>query len=519
MYDLMICEDKPVILMGLKKLISGFDLPIGEIYLAEDGQQALQIFSEHNIDLVVTDIRMPGCDGLSLIHQLQQQRSGFQCIIISGYNDFSYAKTAIHLGIDSYLLKPVETEELRASLVRCIDKLTRNVSQKQILSGILLNQMQEAWGDALPGETVSLLLGTQDHFFRAAPYGLLAFHLNSGSALSPKAVRQKTAAFLTDKFTHFLLLPVYERFFCVVINLSDAEKKKFCALRPDLEVFLSRLKDNDAAEVYCGISLCANSIFELKDIAVSAERALANRFLGKKEFAFSQDSHALCSAKNKDQILQHCTALCQGLRLPEIQTVQKECDILFAKFNTVALSVQTIPDCLRNVDTFIHQELADTSDMFSILHICNDADTLEQLKDHVTHLLMAFCRQRLLNAQFNQDPVSQAIEYMEKNYAKPLNLAVLANVVSLNYTYFSSIFKNRTGMTVTAYLQNLRIQKAKQLLISTDDKVCEIARKAGFTDARYFEKLFKNCENITPSEYRKQLAVFMEHEQSDDPTS
>lgn len=510
MYDLMICEDKPIILMGLKKMISGFDLPIDEIFLAQDGQQALQIFSEHSIDLVVTDIRMPGCDGLSLIHQLQQSSSSLQCIIISGYNDFSYAKTAIHLGIDSYLLKPVEPEELRASLIRCIDKLTRNVSQKQILSGILLNQMQEAWGDVLTEQTVSLIQKTQDHFFRAAPFGILAFHQNANSPLSVKAIQDKTAAFLSGHFRHCLLLPVYGRFFCAIINLSETERKRFDRFGPALETFLSQLEAETSAELFCGISPCADSIFQLKDIAVNAECALAGRFAAGESRTFSYNSQALCPDKKKNQILQHCDALCQALRLPEVHAVQRECDALFSKFSIFAPSVQTIPTCMRSLDSFMRQELSCDPAAFSVLHLCCDADTLEELKAKVSQVLMDFCRQRLSSAQFNQDPVAQAIEYMEKNYAKPLNLAVLANVVSLNYTYFSSIFKNKTGMSVTAYLQNLRIQKAKQLLTSTDDKVCEVARKTGFTDARYFEKLFKSCENITPSEYRRQLAVFMD---------
>lgn len=144
----------------------------------------------------------------------------------------------------------------------------------------------------------------------------------------------------------------------------------------------------------------------------------------------------------------------------------------------------------------------------SLLSISDGADTLEQLEASVRQNLQNFCRQRLKNRWVKQDAVSQAIEYMEQNYHKPLTLTILANVVSLNYTYFSSIFKSRTGMSVITYLQNLRIQKAKELLVSSDDKICEIAHKTGFTDERYFEKLFKQCETITPSEYRKRLASF-----------
>ena len=108
----------------------------------------------------------------------------------------------------------------------------------------------------------------------------------------------------------------------------------------------------------------------------------------------------------------------------------------------------------------------------------------------------------------SQDAVSQAIEYMEKNYQKPLTLTILANVVSLNYTYFSNMFKSKTGISVTAHLQNLRIQKAKEMLVSTNDRIREVAHKAGFTDERYFEKLFKRYEGMTPSEYREKLRSF-----------
>jgi len=108
MYNLLICEDEPLIRIGLQKIIQGFDLPIGEISLAEDGMESLKIFHEKNICLVLTDIEMPGLDGLDLVSRMLKIKNELQCIIISGYNKFTYAQTAIKLGIQDYLLKPVD---------------------------------------------------------------------------------------------------------------------------------------------------------------------------------------------------------------------------------------------------------------------------------------------------------------------------------------------------------------------------------------------------------------------------
>lgn len=166
---------------------------------------------------------------------------------------------------------------------------------------------------------------------------------------------------------------------------------------------------------------------------------------------------------------------------------------------------QTLPSCLRRIELFLQQNLGDSA---PLINATGGADTLAQLKSQLKRELLELCRTRLKKRMATQDAVAQAIDYMEKNYQKPLTLTVLANVVSLNYTYFSNIFKARTGVSVTAYLQNIRMQRAKELLISTSDRIREVAHKAGFSDERYFEKLFKRNEGMTPTEYRDMLQNF-----------
>lgn len=509
MIDLLICEDKPIVLMGLKKLTESLALPLGQIYLAQDGEQAFELFAAHPISLVMTDIQMPGCNGLQLLRRMQQLRGGFQAVIISGHNDFEYAKTAIHLGIEDYLLKPVDPGELRAALTRCINKLSQRQAQKQLISGILFDQICEAFGPRLPKETETLLRSTENAFFQAASFGAAAFHLDGGG--SAQNAMQAGTAQLVKQFPHFLTFPTGERSFFAVVALSaPGDSAVLVAL---LEDFAREFSAAGGARLCCGVALPVESIFQLREAALQAVGALCARFSLREERrnVFAWETVAPATLKAKALLDQRCDSLCADLRLPEISAVEPDLDNLFAVFAAQPGLYQSLPTCLQRIERFIQQELAGET-VPSLIYGMDSADTPAQLKSQVKGELLGLCRARLKKRMATQDAVAQAIDYMEKNYQKPLTLTILANVVSLNYTYFSNVFKARTGVSVTAHLQNIRMQKAKELLISTNDRIREVAHKSGFSDERYFEKLFKRSEGMTPSEYREKLRSFTDTE-------
>ncbi len=502
MTDLLICEDKYVVLMGLKKLVDSLGLPIGEIYPAQDAEQAFELFSRHHINLVMTDIQMPGASGLELLQRMQKLREDFQAVIISGYDDFEYAKTAIHLGIEDYLLKPVDPEELRAALSRCIEKLSRHKKQKQFISGILLEQLRAVWGRGLSPEGESILLSTDNRFFQAAAFSAAVFYLG-GSGGTEKLYRQLSAG-IRKKYQQLLMLPTLGRSCMAIIRLEGRDDI------PELKIFLSR-RLAQYPGTFCGISPAVDSIFNLKDAAMQAEGALCLRFTqgedGSGAFIWEPMNPSAMMAQTLT--MQLCDALCSELRLPEISEVEPGVDKLFNSILAHPALYEILPACLRRIDSFIQEELEQELES-PLIRLMAQSGSAQKLRAKVKRTLLKLCQSRLKSRMASQDAIAMAIDYMEKNYQKPLTLTLLANVVSLNYAYFSNIFKSRTGVSVTAYLQNIRLRRAKELLISTGDRVREIAHKVGFSDERYFEKLFKNSEGITPSEYRERLRSFTE---------
>ena len=503
MIDMLICEDKAVVLNGLKKLTESLELPVGEIFLAQNTQQAYEIFASRHILLVMTDIQLPDGNGLQLLQRMRSLQENFQAVIISGYDEFDYAKTAIQLGVEDYLLKPVDPNELHAALQRCIAKLSRRRDESQFFSGLLLKQLNEVWEKPLPAEAGELLLATDNRFLQSAEFASAVFCFDSAADFAKLYRRLETQ--LRRRFRQLLLFPSFGRSYFALIRLDGSDDVQI--LRAFLEHTLRQLSGDGCGRLFCGISRASNDIFSLKDAALQAESALCRRFAVCREpkTAFLWEPLPSAASDPRSQALQLCDALCVRLRLPEISAIDPGVDKLFGALAAEPALCQLIPDCLRRMDAFLQRELAEHPALVQLLFL---SDSLPQLRAQVKQALLELCRSRLKDRAANQDAVAVAIDYMKKNYQKPLTLTLLANVVSLNYAYFSNIFKARTGVSVTAYLQNIRMEKAKELLISTNDRIREVAHKAGFSNERYFEKLFKSIEGITPSGYREKVQSF-----------
>jgi len=122
-YRVVVCEDEPLLLTRLKRMIEGLDCGFTVVGAAENGREALDALGETGADLLITDIRMPVMDGIELIQKLQDEQPHLTCMLISGYGDFEYARTALRLGVCEYLLKPVSEEDLRRALLSIRERL------------------------------------------------------------------------------------------------------------------------------------------------------------------------------------------------------------------------------------------------------------------------------------------------------------------------------------------------------------------------------------------------------------
>lgn len=123
MYHVLICEDEPLIGLGLQKIIREFNFPVQKIDYFENSLEAYQYIQKNAVDIIITDIQMPHLNGLDFIQKVKRMYPDMQCIILSGYSDFSYAQSAIKLGVVDYLLKPIDKGELQKLLETCMERI------------------------------------------------------------------------------------------------------------------------------------------------------------------------------------------------------------------------------------------------------------------------------------------------------------------------------------------------------------------------------------------------------------
>ena len=358
-----------------------------------------------------------------------------------------------------------------------------------------------------------MLRATDMTFFTAHSFVYLSFYVDNLPYVPLEDAMDRVKAFLSERYAHFLLFPGCGRTFWGVLNVHPEEFSKLRELAVKLNQYLCRCKSEYSISMYCSISKPADEIFDLASTGEEAENELCARLLpnepDRRVFVPSSET------PENQELLAKMNSLAESLsfhlKFLSLHNVEKDIDELSCTLRQCYPSnARQIRPFLRMLDQRILEEQDEkekSSLLFSLVFNC---DNIKELEAQMRKNLIQFFNQHIKKKQICWDAVSHAIDYMERNYAKQLDLTILANIVSMNYTYFSGMFKKRTGMNVTTYLHKIRIRKAKELLANTDEKINEIAHAIGYHDERYFTKIFKRYENMTPSEYRSSLALPLE---------
>lgn len=501
MYKVLIVEDELFMREGLKNLIdwteAGFEI-IGE---ACDGEEALEFVKQNEVDLLITDIKIPVMNGLELIEAIKKENlpNKPEVIIISGYADFEYAKTAILHGVVNYILKPIEEEELIETLQKVKTRL-----QKRKAS------MEERETAKLKFNFEKILLQKKIDISKGIYLGILYFHdinkwLNN-------YLDEKIDSFINKINNHLngleakglvnILSEIGGKYYVVFKNKEDV-KKIFDSLKKSLDF---------ANELICG----ASSLFDRVELFEKAmDEAIYSLNFGlfyeQFEVVFYDNtlpiSKELLYTKDYDNKL--------------IEAIENGSDknSLIAVLEMMKEDIKANKFPLELVKVYINYILIRLSSYFSKigLNIESEIEAFSKLQSTLTNIdevyeaLKKTCTD--INEKFkqNQDSLSknmlleQLDRFIRKNYNKNITLKTVAQKYYLNPVYLGQLFKKHYGMYFNSYLQKIRIEEAKKLLKSTDMKIYEISQAVGYNDTDYFIQCFTKFCNMTPNQYRKRM--------------
>lgn len=458
LYHVLLVDDEPFITASLSQSIPWKNYQCEVSAIASNGMDALSILETMQIDIVITDIRMQQMSGLELCQILYTHYPHIQIIVISGYAEFSYAQRAIQYGILGYCLKPLEYEEIGLYLTKAISRLNENTqsyNQDDLLNALLDEDITPIVNYL---KTSSLLAS---HYYCAVFSGACPPIVTPSTEVMISIGKHQYGIISTVPFS----TPILENFLknpnnnCIGLSKNPVLPEQIPACMKEcqinsLQYFISpeckiqtTLSDDDCQTILNQIAswlTIANSeqlLHSLHELSHSDKR---NTFSVR---AAMRLNNMICSSSS--------------------YSMQEETYYLY--------SIQQLLDRYPNFETLLH--------------------TLCQL-------IMNPKPYPMENSQITNMNFIKMMEFLNQNYSQNISTNDLAEYMHLNPSYLSKIFKQEIGTTVTKYITNLRILKAKQMLNSGNFSISEIATATGFNDYFYFLKTFKKITGMTPHQYQ-----------------
>ncbi|MDO4294821.1 MAG: response regulator [bacterium] len=518
----VLADDEAVILKGLKKLIDWKKLGIEIVGEAKDGNQALQLIEKTQPELVLSDIAMPGLNGLGLLQEIGRRELSAKVIFISGYQEFSYAKDAVRYGAVDYLLKPVEPEELIRAIqkaVNLIDSQSRlsileTTETEDRLSYIFqkINGSKEYAREDLYQQFSSLnisiegkrMLGVAFRFYllgrsekNAKMQELLKF---SAANKIQKKLEESQSGFVVKKDTST----------CYAILLLGEEESQ-----AEIETRIRRLvavaSDHQNLSIKVGIGVETEDISNLPLAYKTSRFAMELYYFTeeeliwyqdvKKDFRESFEDYQECFQNLLDACLHHPSSVENELK--KIFSVIRNLHFgnRFAALNRCNLMMADL------IQTLCEQYLLDISwvqEGEACMEQIRLLPTYRQTCEAIRRFFYNMCEQIHLGGSSEHKEIVRIRQYIQQHFGENLTLEWMAQTFGMNSFYFSSYFKKNMGKNFKNYLTDLRMEEAEKLLLHTDYKAYEIAEKIGYKNVRQFNENFNKKYGKSPSEYRKE---------------
>ena len=507
MITIVLADDEKLIRAGLKKILEdNLDIPL-EIIEAKNGEEALELCFQKRPALLITDIRMPVMDGVELMKNVSSMKDKPSIIVLSGYDDFSYAKAAIQSGAISYILKPIDKKELISAVNSAImdAKKEEKEQNERILREIFENGRLEN-KEALPEITVKNGL-----------HCITIYGKNAGAMVD--TVMGAKRFYVLERTRHGVCIvypfdgtevqfnPSVLQDYIVGVSSSADDYSMLRTLRKQaisaaMQAFFNPqnglpYSDKKKGGIYYYEK--AKHVTDFQKLEESYEKMIsssdiadASEVQSKVEAIFAIFENAAEGAGTQGVDVHDAGALPQDGTTPE-NPGKVNSEKLYYLFRKITSNMFTRFPGRTDTDMYLHMKGIMIEAIFEYQNLY---EWKGSIRDYVVYLAA------LLKKDTKESPyITEALEYIKTHFTKNINMAMVANQVSVNYTWFSEKFKEHTGVNFNEYLKKMRLDEAKRLLQKDCYKVYEVAERSGFSDVKYFMKQFREETGMSPTEW------------------
>lgn len=542
MYKLLLVDDEEFVLSGMSRLLHSLmqtkNLPIEEIRTAQNGLEAIELMDQSPADVILTDIKMPGMDGMELIERLSARNQNCKIIILSGFDSFEYAQTAIKNNIKAYLLKPVKRTDLELALEKVFGEISEETGHAEYV-----RKLEEQLSADLPilREKFFFELANGNYqkdlaeFLRLSvmhgPHQIAliapdSFKTNDYSQVALEKDKQLILLQMSNELIQRIrplirceAFQLHHRI-CVLLFPEDSQNNIY--LEHHLKAYQTHLQQERNITCSIGISQPFVNIEDFAFYLEEAYAALKQRILiGHQALIFYSDVFPWQNQR-KDSVLYEKSSRFKVDIYHALQAGQQ--DQVHSLLDAYKEELQRLPYCPLELIRTLSSDLITTFMMFSfeqsidskVLLYSNHSPAevilLSNSLDDIFGILHQTATRifESLSAKSQAETIStirRIKSYVHAHVSEDISLESLSEVVYLTPNYISTLFKRETGVSFKDYVLQVKIQKAKDLLQSNKLKIHEIAQDVGYHSATYFSKVFRRETGLYPSEYRQEIGL------------
>lgn len=536
MYKVLLVDDETLIREAISENIQWEEMGFSFMGACENGKQAMEAIEREQPDLLLTDINMPFVDGMELTKFVYENYPGTKVIIISGFDEFEYAKNAVKYQVLEYILKPITPMEFSETLLRVkkmFDERKENQQNMRKIRSAYVSNLPSLQGRYLH----HLLNGTVDYSKLSEKQEELRLHLDAvcyntalveGDSLEPFtkqyanvkdelalfAIYNITAEIVAEEGCGLVFQSMDEK--TVIIFMGNEKEELKCQMKAVLPRIRSAIEEFLQIQVTVAVGKSVSCLEELADSFAKTKSAMEYKFmLGGNQIIQAEEYEEIRNSAKHVDIFDWASKIATAIRTNKEEDIAEKTEGFveqikkgyinknrsFVYVQNLLLSVINLLELPGELEEEIYgRERTFVNEIYS----CESLDEIsKRMKETLGYISDVMSNQR---DSYGKRQAMLALDYIEKNYAdSSVTLNSVCTALAMSTSYFSSIFKNYTGETFIEALTKKRMEKAKILLEQGSRKTYEIAEAVGYSDAHYFSVTFKKITGKTPTEYAKEV--------------
>jgi len=530
-YKVLLVDDEENVISVILKKINWEELGFSVIGYAHNGIKALEMAEEEQPDVVMTDIKMPYMDGLELSRRLKNEFPNVKILLFSGFDEFEYAKEAVHLEVEEYVLKPIDSDELKSVFLRIKENLDKEDRERRNLK-----KLEEYYLNSLPllqmNFYTTLIEGSvkkdylekfMDDFridFKGPYYACAMIHASKHhipEGMNPILLNLYIENALKERLSSRWKAKVFNYLGDIVMLVEFSKTEDSAVFTDDLNRFCKVTSHSLNAVVTAGIGNIFPSLLKMNESYNGAREAVSyrvlygtNRAINICEVVPEEESNNPLKVSDESSLNNLFKKILMSSEEDIRQSSNAFVDSTLSHIKDIKNYKIAIMELVSNIYRFAANNHIETKhlteDNLDLYKELPEMD-LEAFREWLASFSVSMHKD-VLESRSNSTRsfVSRAIDYMKNHFnEEELSLDEVSSEMGVSSSYFSSVFKKETGQSFVSYLTDYRMDRALFLLMEQQEKTYVIANMVGYSDPNYFSYVFKKKYGMSPSKYRQSM--------------